>query len=839
MTGLAIERLRTVLTGHYTLERELGRGGTATVYLARDLKHARPVALKVLRPDVTEALGAARFLREIRIAARLTHPNILPLHDSGKAAGLLYYVMPYVAGDTLRERIRRDGQLPLDDALRIAGEVADALAYAHAEGVVHRDIKPENILFGAGHAMVADFGIARAMSAASSDEARSGPRVLGTPAYMSPEQASASDVIDGRSDVYSLGCVLYEMLSGEPPFTGATAQAIAAKHLELAPTPLRTVRPELPQWVQVVVERSLAKLPADRFQSASSFAAALGAPTATEEVETVETVETVEKPSGRWATAVLIAIAALAAAFVLRHRAEITSSSAPSRHAGLEALSGDPTHLAVLYFDPAGTDSNLRSVANGLTEDLIDRLGEVQALSVVSANGVRRYRDQPAPLDSLGAALGVGTLVTGTVGGTVAHPSVTVRLVDPASGRQLDSKVIEPPGDVLALRGALAEQVAFFLRARLGEEIHLRDLRSGTRDAGAWVLVWRAQKLREDAKSLFRAGDSPAAHRTLDTADSLLVLAIRRDTDWVDPALLRAWIAADRIDPDDTTASRSLSRWVPVGLAHVSEVLDKRPGYPPALGLRGWLRFADWQYNGRGDLGELDNAERDLRAAAVPDNPSQAFAWSVLSTLLVERGAFEEANVAARRAYDADAFLSDAQSIVFRLYLTSLLMRQWESASRWCNEGFSRFPEQWLFSFCQLTQLYMPGPSMPDVDKGWRLVAQLDTLVRPSERSMYHPRWRMMMAAVLARAGRTDSARKTLRAAQQDGAADPQLDFYEAGARARLGDNAEAIRLIGRYLTASPEAKAFIRRDPEFEQLQGDRRFQDLVGDSTPTPGVR
>lgn len=835
VTGLAIERIRALLAAHYTLERELGRGGMATVYLAQDLKHGRRVALKVLQPDVTDPRGAASFLREIRIAARLTHPNILPVHDSGNVAGLLFYVMPYIVGDTLRERLRRTGPLPLDDSLRIAAEIADALAYAHSEGVVHLDIKPENILFGGysssdpaamggWHAMVADFGIARAVSAAAPIDTGAHRFVLGTPAYMSPEQASSNDTIDGRSDVYSLGCVLYEMLSGVPPFAGETAREIAMKHLEQTPAPLRSLRQDLPPWVQILIDRALAKNPADRFQSASAFGAALGTPA------TTQSLEPVEKPSGRWMAASLVGLAALAATFVLRHRAEITSTSAPAWHDPTGAAFGDPTHLAVLYFDVQGPDSNLRSVANGLTEDLIDQLGEVRALSVISANGVRPYRDRPVRLDSLGTALGVGTLVTGTVGGTVAHPSVTVRLIDPETGRQRDSRTIEPSPDVLALRGELARQVSFFLRTRLGEEIQLRDFRSGTRDAGAWVLVWRAENLRDDAKALFHAGDPRAAHRTLDTADSLLVLAERRDAEWVLPTLQRGWLAADRIDPDDSTGGRAPSPWVTVGMAHVEEALARRSAYPPALGLRGWFHFIDWQYGGRGNQHEIDEAERDLRAAAVPENPSQAFAWSVLSTLLVERGAFEEANVAARRAYEADAFLSDAQSILFRLYLTSLLMRQGENAARWCAQGFSRFPEQWLFSFCQLTLLYMPGPGSPDVDQGWRLVAQLDTLVRPAEKAMYNPRWRMMMAAVLARAGKADSARHTMRAARLAGASDPQLDFYEAGARVRLGEKSEAIHLLGRYLIGSPEAKAFLRRDPEFEELWNDSRFRALVG---------
>ena len=826
MTGLAVERLRTVLSGHYTLERELGRGGTATVYLAQDLKHARPVALKVLRPDVTEVLGATQFLREIRIAARLTHPNILSVHDSGKAGGLLYYVMPYIAGDSLRERIRREGQLPLDDALRIAAEVADALAYAHAEGVVHRDIKPENILLGAGHAIVADFGLAKAMSAAVADEGASTRLVVGTPAYMSPEQATASGTLDGRSDVYSLGCVLYEMLAGEAPFTGVSPQAIAARHLQHTPTALRTIRPDLPPWVQAVTERAMAKSPADRFQSASAFATALGARTPT------TSIEAVERPASRWVMGVLIAAAALAGIFVLRHRGEVTSTSTPSRYDTAGATSVDPTHLAVLYFDQQGPDSNLRSVANGLTEDLIDRLGAVQALSVISADGVRPFRERPVPLDSLGAMLGVGTLVTGTVSGTVARPRVTVRLVDPASGRLLDSKVVEPNrGDLLALRGALAEQVALVLRERLGREIKLREQRSGTANAAAWVYLQRAEKLSEDAMSLFRSGDPSGADRMLDSADSLLAAASMLDPAWADPVLQRGWLAGNHLEVGDTAGSRTYTTWLPAGIARANDVLARRPGYPPALELRGYFRFLDWQLNGRGDETEIDAAERDLRGAAVPENPTQARAWSTLGQVLLERGSFAEANLAARRAYEADAFVADRQGILFRLYLTSLMTRKWDQANQWCKQGYARFPEVWQFSFCQLTLLYVPSPMEPSAAEAWRLVSQLERVTPPSERKIFYPRWRMIAAGVLARAGATDSARRTRNAARAAGAGDEELDFYEAGVDVWLGEHAESVRLIGRYLGNSPQSKAFIAGDPVFEPLHRDPRFRALVGE--------
>ncbi len=265
----------TALADRYRIERELGEGGMATVYLAEDLKHHRPVAIKVLKPELAARLGPERFLREIETAARLNHPHILPLHDSGAAGGFLYYVMPYVEGESLRGRLTREKQLPLGDALRIAREVTDALSYAHSQGVVHRDIKPENILLQSGHAVVADFGIARAITAAGGGTMTATGMALGTPTYMSPEQAAGSGNLDGRSDLYSLGCVLYEMLAGVPPFAGATAESLAHQHMNLAPRPLTELRPAVPGWVEVAVQRALAKTPADRFSPVALFAEAL------------------------------------------------------------------------------------------------------------------------------------------------------------------------------------------------------------------------------------------------------------------------------------------------------------------------------------------------------------------------------------------------------------------------------------------------------------------------------------------------------------------------------------------------------------------------------------
>src|SRR6266702_5132133 len=271
-----VGRLGTALAGRYTIERELGRGGMATVYVARDLKHDRPVALKLLRPELAAVLGAERFLREIRLTAQLQHPHILTLIDSGEADGFLYYGLPYVEGESLRQRLEREGQLPLEEALRITRAIASALHFAHGRGVIHRDIKPENIMLHQGEPMVADFGIALAVSTAGRDRLTETGLSLGTPAYMSPEQASAEPKLDGRSDQYSLASVLYEMLAGEPPYTGPTAQAIIAKRLSEPIPRLRTIR-QVPAAVEAAVTQDLAKASADRFATAGAFVAALTA----------------------------------------------------------------------------------------------------------------------------------------------------------------------------------------------------------------------------------------------------------------------------------------------------------------------------------------------------------------------------------------------------------------------------------------------------------------------------------------------------------------------------------------------------------------------------------
>ena len=265
MVNTPIERVRSALSHAYSIDRELGRGGMATVFLAQDVKHDRIVALKILHPDLAASMGAERFLREIKLAARLNHPHILPLFDSGAADGFLYYVMPYVEGESLRERLDRQNQLPVDEALHIAKTMAAGLDYAHRQGVVHRDVKPENVMLHEGEAMIMDFGIAKAVTVGGSETLTQTGMMVGTPAYVSPEQASGEAVIDGRSDQYSLACVLYEMLAGERPFTGPTAQAVLAKRFSGSVRPITEIRPIVPAAVEKALARAMSTESAARY----------------------------------------------------------------------------------------------------------------------------------------------------------------------------------------------------------------------------------------------------------------------------------------------------------------------------------------------------------------------------------------------------------------------------------------------------------------------------------------------------------------------------------------------------------------------------------------------
>jgi serine/threonine-protein kinase len=814
-----LAQLRGALAGRYEIERELGRGGWATVYLAHDVRHDRPVALKVLRRDLAASLGPGRFLREIAIAGRLTHPHILPVYDSGEAADSLYYVMPYVEGQTLRRRLEREGQLPVADTLAIARQVADALTFAHTHNVVHRDIKPENILLEAGdQAYLADFGIARAILIAAGDTLSEPGLAVGTPVYMSPEQAAAGASLDGRSDQYSLACVVYEMLVGEPPHTGPTVQAILARQQMGTPRPIRVVRPSVPEEVERAVLRALEKTPADRFGSVADFAQALTAGgTGTHPA----------RRSPRWWSGMLglaLLLTVMAAVWLIRRTVRASTDGA-----------ADPTRLAVLYFDDLSEQGTLRTLADGLTEDLIDALGQVPAIRVVSPNGVRAYAGKQVPPDSIGRALGVGTLVGGSVQRSGDVLRVAVRLIDAGEGHQLQSRTLEYRyTDLFSLQDELAQEVSRFLRERLGQEVLLRERRKGTKSVAAWELMREGESSRQIARTLAVQGDPAAAGRSLDAADSMLAAAAALDPEWPDPLVLRAWVAADRMQRSDPGQGDSVRVWFRVGVGHADRALQVRPQDPSAYEARGTLRYRHWLATGT-DSSEIRRAEEDLRAGAAPTNPSQARAWGTLSALLQATGQLAEANVLARRAYEADAFLAVSPQLLFRLYYTSLDLGREDEAGRWCETGARRFPEDWQFTYCRLTILSRPGISAPPRNadataaRAWELLAQLERLSSVEERAAYLPRWQIRVASALGRAGLADSADAVIRRARAAAPNDPEMNFLEAEARMLLGDREAALRLVARDLEANPRFREYVRVYPVFRPLWSDPRFQALV----------
>ena len=425
-------RLSAALAGRYELDRELGHGGMATVWLARDLRHGRQVALKVLRPELGAVIGADRFLAEIRTTAHLQHPHILPLFDSGEADGLLFYVMPLIEGESLRDRLDRETQLPVDVAVRLASEVASALDYAHRHGVIHRDIKPENVLLHDGRALVADFGIALAASRAGGSRMTETGMSLGTPHYMSPEQAMGERELDARSDVYSLGAMAYEMLAGEPPYTGATAQAIVAKVITEKPAPLTTRRDTVPPHVAAAIHRALTKLPADRFPTAAAFAEALNRP-GTVDVTAYTTAATpAVPPRPRWflpGMAAAIALLALAAGALLgRRTAPEPAAQVPSRLSIIGEGVGAAGASRLLAISPDGEAVAYNgSSSQGIGQLFLYRLesGEAQALPGTSAGIDLRFGRDSRELWFVGQS---GTLRLGLAAGGVPEPRPGITL---------------------------------------------------------------------------------------------------------------------------------------------------------------------------------------------------------------------------------------------------------------------------------------------------------------------------------------------------------------------------------------------------------------------------
>jgi serine/threonine protein kinase/Flp pilus assembly protein TadD len=449
MTGL-IDRLQQALAGRYLLEREVGRGGMATVHLAQDLKHRRAVAVKVLHPELAANVGADRFLREIEIAAGLNHPHILTLIDSGSVERLLYYVMPFVEGESLRGRLSRERRLPVGEAVELARKVAGALAYAHSRGVVHRDIKPENVMLHQGEPMVTDFGIARALSGEGESLTQTGLS-LGTPAYMSPEQASGEHGIDGRSDIYSLGCMLYEMLAGEPPFTGPTVQAVIVKRFTELVRPVRALRSEVPEEIERALLRALARAPGERFATAADFSQALSLGTRT-------------PPDGAPTTVVTAS-----------HRAVHS--------------------IAVLPFADMSPAKDQDYFCEGIAEEIINALTKLDALQVASRSSAFAFKGKNQDIRQVGEQLNVATVMEGSVRKAGNRLRITAQLIKVSDGYHLWSERYDRDlEDVFAVQDEIAANIVKALRVVLTEEQRRAIERPHTGNVEAYEFYLRGRQ---------------------------------------------------------------------------------------------------------------------------------------------------------------------------------------------------------------------------------------------------------------------------------------------------------------------------------------------------------
>ncbi len=662
-----LDRLNASLADRYTVERELGAGGMATVYLAEDIKHHRKVAIKVLREDLAASMGAARFLREIEIAAQLQHPNILPLLDSGDADGLLYYVMPYVAGQSLRERIDKEGELPVHEAARLIGEVVDALVEAHAHGVVHRDIKPDNVMLSGRHALVADFGVAKAISEATGRNTVTTLGVaVGTPAYMSPEQAAADPHIDHRSDIYAVGALAYELLTGRPPFVGATPQQVLAAHVTEAPEPVTRRRQAIPAPLEAVVMRCLAKRPADRWQTAAELHAALEpfgtpsvgiTPTNTAPIRAVA----IWRPM-RWMVIVAIVLVVAALAwwrFGTGHGASAVRA------------------IAVLPFDNVSHDTADDYLADGIANDVRDGLMKLPGLAVKARTSSAAARGKS--VRDAGALLDVPVLLQGEFHRTASQVTVTVDLVKVADETALWSHDFTLPadGNFAAAQDSITTAVEKALGLGSARGVQSAAAQRGTTDLEAYDLYLKGQFFfaKRGPDNLYRAigyfkqaiARDPGfarAYAGLSATEGILpgYVQVSGDSILVDAEQQ----ARHALAIDSTLAEAHLA--LADALSAQLHPAEAEPEFRAAIAIDPRnVTARQWHGDNLNILGRSDEAIRENQTAVELD-PLSAVAFNDLSYSLLCAHRFADAETAARRALELDPAFTYS-----RLYLGEAL----------------------------------------------------------------------------------------------------------------------------------------------------------------------
>jgi serine/threonine-protein kinase len=801
-----LDRLKSALADRYRIQRELGAGGMATVYLAEDLKHHRKVAVKVLRPELAATLGPERFLREIEVAAQLTHPHILPLHDSGEANGFLYYVMPYIEGESLRSKIARDRELPVPDAVRILREVVDALASAHKHGIVHRDIKPDNVLLAENHAVVTDFGVAKAVTEATGREKLTTAGVaLGTPAYMAPEQASADPHIDHRVDIYAVGALGYELLAGRPPFTGLTAQEILSAHVTQAPVAVTAHRESVPPALAQLIMKCLEKKPADRWQSAAELLGQLeavatpsGGTTPTEAVSAAESKRTRLPISTLAAAGVILAL--VASYLLLGSSGSRTAASAPEQ-----------PMLAVLPFENLGSPED-DYFSDGITGEIAGRLGRVSGLSVIASASAMLYKDTDKTIQQIGEELGVDYLLDGTIQWDKSTPGASRVRVSPELIRVSDAvqmwadpydAVLE---DIFGLQADVAEKVV----QALG--VVLLGKGEGTPEA----------KPTEDLEAyrLYLLGRQHWSRRTVadfDTAISFFRRSIERDSGYAQAwaGLANAYAVlpnyANQVDvrPAD---------FYPNAETAVRKALELDSTLAEAHAALGFISLS-WEWN-------WETAEEHYRRSIELD-PDYATAHLWYALLLTITGRREEARAELISVLELDP-VSVASN--YNAGWCLWLLHDYDAAIGQFLKTIELYPN-YAGAHDHLGRSYYHSSRLDEARSAWETTAHVRE---------WSPEF-LALHRNLTRPERRGAALNILNevAGRPDG-----LDAFDSGRYyTMLGENDSAIAWLERYYEVRGSMMPYVGVYPDFDGLRSDPRFMDLLKriglDKFPAPGER
>ena len=773
-----LERLTAALAGRYSFERELGEGGMATVYLAHDLKHNRRVALKVLKPELAAVLGAQRFLLEIQVTANLQHPHILPLFDSGSADGALFYVMPLVQGESLRDRLDREKLLSVDEAIRITRQVAGALDFAHRQGIIHRDIKPENILLHDGEVMLADFGIALALSEAAAGGRLTGTGLsIGTVQYMSPEQAGGERDLDGRSDIYSLGAVTYEMLAGEPPVNGPTVQAMIAKLMTQRPTSLRVVRDVVPRPLEHAVMRALAKVPADRFSSAREFSDAL-------------TGTGVPAKRPRRVALILLGALGLAGAYAISRKG--TTGSLPARID--TAAPAAIRSIAVLPLDNYSADSTQAYFAEGITDELTAALASISRLRVTSRGSAMQFggKNRP-PTPQIGKTLNVDAIVEGSVSRSGDRVRITAQLIDARVDKHLWSKVFERnSSDVLALQGELAAAIAAEINVNLteGEQARLATAPSVSvagHDAylkGRYFFNRPSDDNLRKAIAQFEAAVklSPGFAKAYSgLSDAYLWAGYNEGFMTASAARPRALVAAEKAVRLDSMSAE----------AHAS--------------LATFKLFYEFDWAG---------CEREFRRA-IRLNPNYAFAHDQFAMALAFTGRFDEAVAESRRAAELDPL---SPQVLIDATMAPMFEKNFPAAKELARKAGELDPTYFF-------PVMMEG--WVDLEAG-KFREAIPFLTRATTMGA-PPFVTAYLAFAYGAAGDRAGAMAALEALKKISQGGPVLPFNLALAYLGLGDHRRALDNLERALAADSQMMAWLGRDAMFDALRAEPRFLALM----------